>query len=105
MVADNKTGKIAAVGLDQLIQVKKVIWRENDFPYYFEDGIEHHLLWATYELTQNEINDFVKQNREPSSYEYIVFVNPTILKSIPSVCVPCLEEYPCALLQWHCIND
>jgi hypothetical protein len=30
-------------------------WVLNDFPYAFEEGMEHHLLWSTYEMTEEEV--------------------------------------------------
>lgn len=58
----------------------------NDFPYTFEEGVEHHLLWSTVPLDEERIQAEIKArlpNRETAH-----FVNPVVLQSVASV--------------WHC---
>eukprot|EP01026_Neomeris_dumetosa_P048286 TRINITY_DN4175_c0_g1_i6.p2 TRINITY_DN4175_c0_g1~~TRINITY_DN4175_c0_g1_i6.p2 ORF type:complete len:109 (-),score=2.52 TRINITY_DN4175_c0_g1_i6:284-610(-) len=60
-----------------------LLWRDNDFPYYLEDGIEHHVLWCTEPLQHEEILQVIQQYRE--GYETTYFVNPPQLQSIKGV--------------------
>jgi hypothetical protein len=47
----------------------------------------HYLLWATKELPQETILSQIQENL-PEGSEYLIFVNPPVLQSIPDV--------------WHC---
>ena len=33
----------------------RVVWRDNDFPYHFAPGIEHHNVWSTRPLEPEEL--------------------------------------------------
>lgn len=33
----------------------RVVWRNNDYPYYFAEGIEHHNIWSNRPLTAEEL--------------------------------------------------
>jgi hypothetical protein len=55
----------------------------NDYPYYLHEEIEHHLIWANYNLTTEEIEAVLEKERK--SYECVYFVNDEHLKSIPEV--------------------
>jgi len=46
-----------------------VVWRPNDFPYYFEDGIEHHLLWCAEPLPPDELDRLVRAKFPAGSAE------------------------------------
>ena len=59
-----------------------VKWRENDFPYALESGIEHYILWSTESLTEEEI---VKECESFSTKEYLFFVNPPKFRSVKRV--------------------
>jgi hypothetical protein len=66
--------------------VARTSFLANDFPYYMEDGIEHHVLWVegqlvTLDLVEHELNN----HRDQSMYDVIYFINPPHLQSIPSV--------------------
>lgn len=58
--------------------------RRNDFPYNWEDGIEHYLLWSNEEVPDNEIEGYI-QDLMPHCSDYLWFVNPAELKSIPEI--------------------
>mmetsp|Transcript_3266 Transcript_3266/g.4447 ORF Transcript_3266/g.4447 Transcript_3266/m.4447 type:complete len:169 (-) Transcript_3266:162-668(-) len=61
----------------------QLVWRENDFPYSLEDGIEHHVLWTTGELTEEIILKEATKNRP--GYEFVHFINPPELRSVVDV--------------------
>jgi len=54
-----------------------------DFPYSLEEGIEHHVLWSSAPLSTAEMEAEVSRHRD--GYEYLIFVNPDVLKSIPTI--------------------
>ena len=82
-----------------------------DFPYHFEEGVEHHNIWCTVPLSEPEVLkvapvtlhvlvlctqvpaseiltacvclQVVEENRQ--GYEYVWFTNPGPLQSIPTV--------------------
>jgi len=59
----------------------RIVWRPNDFPYYFEAGIEHHILW--YEQgppTDESVAEAIA--RERPGYETVTWVNPVELQSV-----------------------
>lgn len=62
------------------------VWRINDFPYYFEPGIEHHCLWSTEPLSEADIQQHLRARfpDQPTLY----WVNPPSLQSIQAI--------------WHC---
>ncbi|EIE19021.1 hypothetical protein COCSUDRAFT_44811 [Coccomyxa subellipsoidea C-169] len=60
-----------------------IVWRPNDFPYNFEEGMEHHNIWSTVPLSEEEVLKIVDQHRR--GYEFVWFTNPLPLASIPSV--------------------
>jgi hypothetical protein len=57
-----------------------------DFPYAFDQGIEHHVLWSSIPLDHDRIQleASLRRNFE-EGWELIYFVNPTVLKSVPAV--------------------
>lgn len=57
-----------------------------DFPYYFESGIEHFNLWSTHPLTREQVEHHIAQHA-PHDKEWMMFENPPALMSIPSVCL------------------
>ena len=54
-----------------------------EFPYYFEDGIEHHVVWSEKELTCDEVEKVIRENR--NGYETVWFRNPLPLQTIPEL--------------------
>lgn len=63
---------------------QKVILRRNDFPYSWDDGMEHYLLWSNQEVPDNEIGGYI-QKLMPQPTKAVWFVNPAELKSIPEI--------------------
>ena len=61
------------------------VWKENDFPYNFEPGIEHHVLWSSASLTTAQLVQEIEKYRDSNVYEWVSFVNPNALKSIPTI--------------------
>lgn len=59
------------------------VWRENDFPYNFSEGIEHHNLWSAEPLTGDLLAKEIGSHRQ--GWEFMYFVNPPALASIPAV--------------------
>jgi Protein of unknown function (DUF3605) len=61
----------------------EVFWRKNDFPYYFEQDVEHHVLWSCRPLSPAELLHEIDARRQ--GYEYCWFVNPPLLMSVPTL--------------------
>eukprot|EP00242_Pyramimonas_sp_CCMP2087_P010640 CAMPEP_0198224278 /NCGR_PEP_ID=MMETSP1445-20131203/96180_1 /TAXON_ID=36898 /ORGANISM="Pyramimonas sp., Strain CCMP2087" /LENGTH=192 /DNA_ID=CAMNT_0043903387 /DNA_START=299 /DNA_END=878 /DNA_ORIENTATION=- len=61
----------------------QLVWRENDFPYSMVDGLEHHVLWSTGELTERAIQEAIAKERE--GYESVFFINPPENKSVKNI--------------------
>ena len=49
-----------------------------------EDGIEHHVIWSSVPLEAEEVDEVIQRNR-PEGCEYVWFVNPLELRSVPKV--------------------
>ena len=69
---------------------RKVIWWPNDFPYFVEPGIEHHVIWVSGFAdapleTHPEIVAELERQRPAGSWEVLFWENPTELRSIPEV--------------------
>eukprot|EP00882_Tetradesmus_deserticola_P009013 GHRQ01009508.1.p1 GENE.GHRQ01009508.1~~GHRQ01009508.1.p1 ORF type:complete len:174 (+),score=57.52 GHRQ01009508.1:90-611(+) len=84
----NAAGKKEAVDSEHGTQ-QQLVWHLNDFPYYFEDNVQHWLLWSTQEpLEQPAIQQQVAAKFPEPQWEHIIFVNPAALQSVLSI--------------WHC---
>jgi hypothetical protein len=72
---------------------RRLIWRLNDFPYFYEPGIEHHLLWCTEPLPIEEVDRLARErfgsggtgNCARRKRQHMVFVNPAPLQSVLAV--------------------
>lgn len=62
---------------------KRSVFCINDFPYAIEKGIEHHIIWSTYEMNENEIDEVIKFFRQ--GYETLNFINNMNKKSVKTV--------------------
>ncbi|KAG1676542.1 hypothetical protein FOA52_000085 [Chlamydomonas sp. UWO 241] len=60
-----------------------IVFGENDFPYNFEPGMTHYVLWATKPLPRAELNAQIAARL--LGRETLVFVNPPALQSIPAL--------------------
>lgn len=83
---DPGTNKKQAVDMEH--ESHQCLWRKNDFPYNFEKGIEHWLLWCTEPLPPTLIQEKMAQHFPDKDYDTIFFVNPPQLQSVLAV--------------WHC---
>jgi len=66
----------------------RVYFVPNDFPYHVEDGIEHWILWSLDEMSSEEAKRFLDAKLigpEGQFLEYVYFVNPPAIQSIPDV--------------------
>ncbi|ABT14897.1 hypothetical protein NY2A_B498R [Paramecium bursaria Chlorella virus NY2A] len=61
---------------------RPVKWLKNEYPYDIEDA-HHYLVWSTIPLDPELLHDFVE--KYTGGREYVTFVNPEHLKSIPSL--------------------
>lgn len=59
----------------------RVLWRPNDFPYHFEPGVEHHILWCERGQPTDEMVDAAIA-RERQGWETVSWVNPVGLQSV-----------------------
>ena len=65
---------------------RAVAWAPNDFPYFFEAGMEHHILWcAGGALSDDELAEHIEKHRPAERYEVQLFVNPKRLQSVTNV--------------------
>lgn len=62
-----------------------MVWRENDFPYSLEPGVEHHNLWASAPLPAAAVEAVIAERRPAGEWEVLWFVNPPVLMSVPLV--------------------
>lgn len=65
-----------------------VVWRLNDFPYNFEPGIHHWLLWSTKEIPGVRVAELIAARFPAGGCDVLHFTNPPSLQSVLSV--------------WHC---
>lgn len=80
-VADD--GRKIAVVCDKGPAEQQTRWRLNDFPYWFEEGIAHFLLWSVEPLSKQQVLTFAQ--KELPNQELAVFVNPVQLQSVQAV--------------------
>lgn len=72
---------------------RRLIWRLNDFPYYYEPGVEHHLLWCTEPMALEEVERLAEERFSPGGAgnatkkrrQRLIFVNPAPLQSVLAV--------------------
>jgi hypothetical protein len=65
-----------------------LLFSPQDFPYYFEEGMEHHVLWSSTPLDPKRVVAEAAAGRDPDgtgAWEWVHFVNPTLLKSVPGI--------------------
>ena len=65
------------------METPQVHFVPNDFPYDFEDPIEHHVLWCTEPLSPDVIAAAIREHRP--GYECLYFINFTHLQSIKEI--------------------
>lgn len=63
-----------------------------NFPYFFEPGIEHHVIWSEQELEDTEIERIIQQNRQ--GYDSVWFRNPLHLQTVPELWHVHILSYP-----------
>jgi len=61
---------------------RSVKWIKNDFPYDVK-GTKHYLIWSMTSLENDLVRDFA--DKYVGGREYLTFVNPIHLKSIPEI--------------------
>lgn len=84
----NADGKKVAVDAEHADGGERVIWRPNDFPYNFEPGMRHWLLWAAGELPRARILELIGAKFPEADWDALTFTNPPVLQSVLTV--------------WHC---
>lgn len=62
---------------------KRIVFRLNDYPYALADSIEHHIIWSTYKLSEEEITAALQTYR--SGMEVLWFENSNKKKSVKDV--------------------
>ena len=61
-------------------------WVPNEFPYAFEQGIEHHVLWsAEGALSEDVIKGEIEKHRPAEIFESVFFVNAEQMRSVRDV--------------------
>lgn len=76
------------VSRTDIVLQERLKFAPNDFPYYFEDGIDHFILWKLGGVITEEeaINAAVRLRNENSKYkDHVIYINPPHLKSIPEI--------------------
>ncbi len=79
------------------VHQKQKVLVPNDFPYYFEDRVEHWCLWKLGgDVTQEDVEIAIKDLGNRKCYvEFMHWINPIDLKSLPDidhVHIVCLRE-------------
>uniref|UniRef100_A0A7S2SDB3 Uncharacterized protein n=1 Tax=Rhizochromulina marina TaxID=1034831 RepID=A0A7S2SDB3_9STRA len=66
---------------------REIVFRRNDFPYWFEDGVRHDVLWASRRppLSCAEVEECIQCEETLSGRQVIWWANPPHLKSIPQI--------------------
>ena len=60
----------------------RLTWRLNDFPYFFEEGIEHWVLWsATGSIPEDALREEALR-RFGADHDVLIWVNPPELQSV-----------------------
>mmetsp|Transcript_11925 Transcript_11925/g.35717 ORF Transcript_11925/g.35717 Transcript_11925/m.35717 type:complete len:227 (+) Transcript_11925:405-1085(+) len=60
-----------------------ITFKPNDFPYHMDPGIEHHNLWSTRALSDDEVQQNIQKYR--AGMDALYWKNPDSLASIPGV--------------------
>ena len=65
----------------------QMVWRPNDFPYWFDDAaIRHDVVWFERgEHTESELGALLREHRPPEVWETAWWVNPVALRSVPEL--------------------
>lgn len=66
-----------------MFSISRYVVDVQEFPYFFEIGIQHDVLWSEDELLDSEIEEIIKKNKV--GYEVVWFRNPVELQSIPDL--------------------
>ena len=93
IIIDEVTGKKSVKRDGSMIsEEEKTRLAPNDFPYYFEEGIEHYIYWKLGSnemniLTETEVEEAAIQlkSKNPSFIDHAIYINPPHLKSIPEI--------------------
>jgi hypothetical protein len=56
-----------------------------DFPYNFEDGVQHWLLWSTREIPAPRIQELMDSKFPEAAWDRLYFLNPPALQSVLAV--------------------
>lgn len=87
-IVDPESGKLKA-NMEEYEQTRDVRFNFslNDYPYNFEEGVYHYILWKIgSDITNEDISKYETKAREiHGSVESITFLNPPHLKSIKNV--------------------
>ena len=61
-----------------------IVMSPNDFPYWFEDGMRHDVIWSSQGVvTETEVHRLAQMNLP--GREIIWYANPPHLKSVPEI--------------------
>ena len=60
----------------------RLVWRRNDFPYHFEEGIDHWVLWSSSGPLLDEALRGEAAERFGTDHEFLIWVNPPELQSV-----------------------
>lgn len=88
-------GKLVA--LDPVDPKHILLWRPPDFPYLLSNELEHHIVWSNKPMGDEELQQFIKAKRK--GWEYVTWVNPGPLASIPSVWHAHVVSRRCSMLR------
>eukprot|EP00746_Dinoflagellata_sp_MGD_P130720 gnl/MRDRNA2_/MRDRNA2_64612_c0_seq1.p1 gnl/MRDRNA2_/MRDRNA2_64612_c0~~gnl/MRDRNA2_/MRDRNA2_64612_c0_seq1.p1 ORF type:complete len:387 (-),score=59.44 gnl/MRDRNA2_/MRDRNA2_64612_c0_seq1:40-1200(-) len=83
--SETENGKLKSIPYSD--GTHRVVWRRNEFPYFLEPGIEHHCIWSHPGklLTVSRIQEVLQEDCPMDEFEYIWFINPPSMKSVPDV--------------------
>lgn len=60
-------------------------FQPQDFPYSFEEGMQHWLLWSNLELPQERYVQLIAERFPDEQWETAHWVNPPVLQSVMEV--------------------
>eukprot|EP00049_Salpingoeca_infusionum_P026610 m.26736 g.26736 ORF g.26736 m.26736 type:complete len:303 (+) comp8860_c1_seq1:185-1093(+) len=64
---------------------KQLVFRSNEFPYHVSKGINHWVLWSESQPLTRDIVEEKLHQLLPVNMEFLYFVNPGHLQSVPQV--------------------
>ncbi|KAI9101962.1 hypothetical protein DFS34DRAFT_692631 [Phlyctochytrium arcticum] len=82
---DPATGKLCAVPPSDASNLRRIVLRENHFPYATKPHgeISHYVLWSLEEMSEEQVAEYLHEQKP--GFEFLYYVNPPNRKTIPDI--------------------